>query len=542
MLNDTPKKGPPPPPRTTKSAELSNQSATVPAIAPPVATPPPVAQTAKPPKQSHLPPVSHDLSSTDNAASPASELDGNGELGERSLLERLAWRETPSWLVSMIVHLAIILLLAIVPLSERIGNAINLLSSDSFSEGTEDLSSYELSPMESDSEMEIPNVEELSKIEIEEIDVPSVVPTVDLSSAEVSIKSGLIGRSGLMKETLLKAYGGTKGTEDAVAAGLDWLARHQRSNGSWSLVGPYKGGATTENESAATAMAMLAFLGAGHTHKSDSQYSKNVKNGMSFLLSIQDDEGFFAKKAIGNQRTYSQAQCTIAICELYGLTNDPLLEPVAMRAIRYAQRAQADDGGWRYNPREPGDMSVTGWYVMALMSARMAGLIVDSDKLDRVQNFLNKVQKKRTQTDPDPYGEAYSYMPYSKASPAMTAEGMLCRMYLGWKASDGRIVSGSEYLCENLINRDKDRISYYYWYYATTALHHVGGNYWKQWNESMKAHLPSMQEQSGPNKGSWDASGDPHDGGGGRLYATCFSIFCLETYYRHLPLNQYSAQ
>lgn len=454
------------------------------------------------------------------------------------LADLFAWRETPSWLVSLIVHLSIILLLAIVPLSEKIGNAITLLSSESFSEGTEELSAFEFNPIESDSEMDIPDLAELVTLEVEEIELPSAVPTVDLSSPDIAIKSGLIGRSGLMKETLLKAYGGTQGTEDAVAAGLEWLAKQQRSNGSWSLVGPYKGGANSENEPAATAMAMLAFLGAGHTHQSNTQYSKNVKNGMSYLLSIQDDEGFFAKRAIGNQQTYAQAQCTIAICELYGLTSDPILEPIAMRAIRYAIRAQADDGGWRYRPREPGDTSVTGWYVMALMSARMAGLAVESDRLDRVNNFLDKVQKRRDRLEPDKYGEAYSYMPYSKASPAMTAEGMLCRMYLGWKASDGRIVGGSEWLCENLVSTDRNRISFYYYYYATTALHHVGGEYWRRWNDAMKVNLPAMQEQSGLNKGSWEVSSDPHDAGG-RLYATCLAIYCLETYYRHLPLNQY---
>ena len=551
MLNNTPKNGPPPPPQQTVSGQsypiapgVDQELGGGNSMSPSGKLPPIVSSEALPPPIVSAPPLpvypdSINTGSEHNATEQTEAQDSESPK-LATLLERFAWRETPSWLVSMLVHLAIILMLAIVPLSERIGNAITLLSGESFTEGTEELSSYELSPIDSNSELETPSVEELAKIEIEEFDIPSVVPTVELSGTEFSIRSGLSGRTGFMKETLLKAYGGTKGTEDAVAAGLEWLALQQRSNGSWSLVGPYKGGASTENESAATAMALLAFLGAGHTHKSETLYSTNVQKGMKYLLSIQDEEGFFAKRALGNQRTYSQAQCTIAICELYGLTSDPILEQPAIRAIRYAQRAQGEDGGWRYAPRDPGDMSVTGWYVMALMSARMAGLLVESDKLDRVQNFLDKVQKRRDQAERDPYGEAYSYMPYSKPTLEMTAEGMLCRMYLGWKASDGRIIAGSEYLCEDLIVKG-GRVSYYYWYYATTSLHHVGGKYWETWNEAMKANLPAMQEQSGPNRGSWDSSRDPHGGGGGRLYATCFSIYCLETYYRHLPLNQYSA-
>jgi hypothetical protein len=461
----------------------------------------------------------------------------------KSVWEKFAIRETPSWLASLMVHLAIILMLAIVPLSQKLGSTIRILSGESETLGEEDVISTQLQSPEDTLEVMDVSSDQLSldTLKLDEaVPMPPTLSSDDLK-IESPVRSGLTGRVGPLKEALLKAYGGTQGTEDAVASGLKWLAKQQRSDGSWSLVGPYRGGASSENKPAASAMALLAFLGAGNTHKSG-EYQNTVNKGLKYILSLQDEDGFFAQTAVGNQRTYAQAQCTIAICELYGMTADESLEPIAMKAIRYAQDAQGKNGGWRYAPKEPGDMSVTGWYVMALMSARMGGLLVDSDVLENVHKFLDLVQRTARGNNRDPEGDRYAYQSYAASTPAMTAEGMLCRLYLGWAGNDRRIEKGSEMLCNNPVSRAENRRSFYYWYYATTTLHHIGGDYWRRWNDEMKVELPALQEKSGSNQGSWSAEDDPHEGGGGRLYSTCFAIYCLETYYRHLPLNSIQAE
>lgn len=365
---------------------------------------------------------------------------------------------------------------------------------------------------------------------------PSINSLTDLA-VPLTITNGLRGRTGAMKDALLKAYGGTQGTEDAVAAGLKWLATNQRKDGSWSLVGPYSDGGVNENKPAASAMALLAFMGAGHTHQSG-EYKEVVRKGITFVVKLQNKEGFFADQSAGNQRTYSHAQCSIAVCELYGMTGDKELRDAAQKSIRYAEKSQGKNGGWRYQPREAGDTSVTGWYVMALISARMAGLDVDSEVLERVHQFLDSVQRRAGSNRPDAEGERYAYMSYSAPTPAMTAEGMLCRLYLGWDTKEPRIVEGAEFLVGNPIAMEKDRVSYYYWYYATTTLHHIGGQAWTAWNQSMKEVLPKMQIASGKERGSWPTEEDNHANAGGRLYATCFALYCLESYYRHLPLSE----
>ena len=472
----------------------------------------------------------------------APKKEGSIDAPSQTWIERftpLSLRETPSWLISLTVHVALILILALIPISQRIGTSLSLLigMGDQQDIG-EDMSgtefqtdSSELEGMESLSTIAEPNLSEALATDFK--------PTLTNSDLAIpsSLSSGLRGRTGPMKDALLRAYGGTGGTEDAVQAGLKWLARNQRADGSWSLVGPYNDGGVTENKPAATAMALLAFMGAGNTHQVG-DYKANVLKGINALRKFQTTDGFFADQAVGNQRTYSHAQCTIAVCELYGMTGDTELREVAQKAVRYSEKAQGKNGGWRYLPREGGDTSVTGWYVMALISARMSGLDVDSEVLERVHAFLDTVQRLGRTTQVNPDGERYAYQSYSVATPSMTAEGMLCRLYLGWSTKDPRISSGAEFLCSQPFSTDKGRISYYYWYYATTTLHHIGGSTWKEWNEGMKSVLPRMQIDRGKEIGSWPPEEDPHEGGGGRLYATCFAIYCLESYYRHLPLSE----
>ena len=45
--------------------------------------------------------------------------------------------------------------------------------------------------------------------------------------------------------------------------------------------------------------------------------------------------------------------------------------------------SQHAEGGWRYQPGERGDLSVTGWYIMALASAQMSGIPVPDETLRR---------------------------------------------------------------------------------------------------------------------------------------------------------------
>ena len=167
-------------------------------------------------------------------------------------------------------------------------------------------------------------------------------------------------------------------SERAVNAALVWLANHQDYDGNWSLQGytqrckpatrPAPARANVSADAGATAMGLLPFLAAGQTHKSKGPYQDHIRQGIDWLISHQQPDGNLAKGAA--QMMYSHGLATIALCEAYGLTGDKQVGMAAQGAVNFILNAQnTADGGWRYNPKDPGDTSVVGWQLMALKSA-----------------------------------------------------------------------------------------------------------------------------------------------------------------------------
>jgi squalene cyclase len=438
----------------------------------------------------------------------------------------------------MVIHLILLLILAFI--STPAGNSIGTLLL-SIGQSVRD-SPVEFAEFEISTDNVLNDSEVLEEVEAE-IDFDSLFEDSDLTDIEdvvpVEVGEGALelvqpmfnGRSGATKAALLARFGGTLKTQDAVKRGLEWLKRNQTKDGSWSMRGPYNDAGFTENKTAATAMALLAFLGDGHTHmKGD--YQKVVERGMKWLVKQQDRQGFFAKDARSHEKMYAQAQATIAICELYGMTRDSWLRPHAQLAINFAEKAQSEAGGWRYEPKFDSDTSMTGWYVMALESGRAAKLEVNISVLTRVMLYLD---------DAASYdGAAYGYQARTDPSSAMTAEGLLCRQYIGWKRDHPPLVRGVSALLQDAPFDMADQ-DVYYWYYATQVLHHFGGSPWRRWNNVMKEELPKAQVKTGRESGSWAPQRDRWGKNAGRLYTTCLSIYCLEVYYRHMPIYDAAA-
>ena len=231
---------------------------------------------------------------------------------------------------------------------------------------------------------------------------------------------------------------------------------------------------------------------------------------------------------------YAHGQAAIALCEAYALTQDSKLRGPAQLAVDYIVKAQHSRGGWRYAPGQPGDTSVVGWQLMALRSAQMGYLEVPPEVFERANQFLDQVKT-------DSVGSTYGYMPGSAPTFTMTAEALLCRQYSGWPPNQPALLRGARGLVtENLPSQRGRQHSIYYWYYATQVMHHLGGDYWEQWNSRMRDLLVETQVKSGREAGSWDPFG-PHSGTGGRLYQTALSICTLEVYYRHMPLYRSTA-
>ncbi|NMC20821.1 MAG: terpene cyclase/mutase family protein, partial [Thermogutta sp.] len=319
--------------------------------------------------------------------------------------------------------------------------------------------------------------------------------------------------------------------------GLRWLARYQNADGSWSLhafnrapgaVGD-EDGLGQESDVAGTALALLPFLGAGQTHR-DGEYRSLVLKGLNWLVGRQKEDGDLRGSGIGDM--YAHGQATIVLCEAYAMTRDPQLRQPAQKALDFIVRAQHSAGGWRYDPGQAGDTSVLGWQLMALRSGKMAYLRVPDSAFAGASRYLDSAQADR-------YGGRYAYLPGGGGTPTMTAEALLCRQYLGWSRDHPGLEMGAYYLLnENRPSSQKLDTSmpwFYYIYYATQVMHHIGGDFWRLWNDAMKETLLTTQRKTGSLAGSWDPL-DQYGRQGGRIYTTALAICTLEVYYRHMPL------
>ncbi len=350
-----------------------------------------------------------------------------------------------------------------------------------------------------------------------------------LQAADASVQDKFKRRTPDGRGEGIRYGGGTPQSEEAVERAVRWLAAHQRQDGSWSFnhVGEFcqhycTNPGTEPSTTAATGMALLPFLGAGYTHK-QGEFQGVVQRGLDYLkrrgilISYGND-------LRDGSSMYGQALATIALCEAYGMTGDEELKEPAQRALDYIAYAQdLKSGGWRYNPGEPGDTTVTGWMLMALKSGQMANLNVQSPEIFAAQRFLDSVQNKD--------GSQYGYLD-RKPGQCTTAVGLLCRMYTGWRRTNPALVKGAAQLGK--WGPSKNNI--YFDYYATQVLFHFAGPEWDGWNRKMRDLLIKSQDRAGHAAGSWYFECPPHSTAGGRLYSTAMAAMILEVYYRFMPL------
>jgi len=350
-------------------------------------------------------------------------------------------------------------------------------------------------------------------------------------------------RSGGGRKKAIARFGGSPATESAVEAALRWLARHQEKDGHWD-------GKKLEGSKGAdvgiTGLALLAFLGAGHTEK-NGRYKDNVRRATKWLMEQQSPtDGMVGYKhrepGHGFGGGYLHPIGALALAEAYGMARNPAVGQSAQKAVEFSTKVhQVPYSGWRYRSKKDSDMSVTGWYVMQLKSAKIAGLKVDGSGFQGALNFVNKCTDKRGRVG---YRGA-------RGLPSTTGVGMVCRQFMGTANTDPVLKQGAEYLAEekNLPAYDKDNgrcqwgpCTYYHWYYGTLAMFQMGGGYWKTWNKELKTTLLPNQRKGGPMDGSKndvDGSWDPLckiDDRGGRVYTTAVGALCLEVYYRYLPM------
>ena len=467
---------------------------------------------------------------------------------------------TPAWFVSFLLHLIALLILALIVLGVDgpVKEAITLSTSldhnkregaDIRLENPLDRLQYDL-PLANQLDVD---EEELRKVLQQaeqdamelQVDHQPTAPLANIDDVRKNITTrqgplmSFAARDPRVRSEIVRKEGGTTLTEAAVARGLKWLASVQNQDGSWSLK-DYDDHDDPDNtgDAMATSLALLPFLGAGQTHEYG-RYKQNVAKGLAWLIDRQKADGDLRAGYTRNAGMYAHGQGAIVLCEALAMTGDEQLREPARKAIRFTERAQHSEGGWRYRPGQRGDTSVYGWHLMALQSARAPNLGLDVDKstMKLADYFLDKVSTTPPRRLRMPKGSIYTYQPGGDGTPVMTAEAILCRIYLGWKRDDPRLMAAVSWLVNDHLPTT-DEMNIYYWYYGTQVMHHYGGQAWEVWNDRMREILVGTQRTRGRHPGSWEPRNFRWGEQGGRIYTTALAVCTLEVYYRHLPIFQ----
>jgi len=303
----------------------------------------------------------------------------------------------------------------------------------------------------------------------------------------------------------------------ALNKSLDYLKKQQIENGTFP---------GNKGEGAGVVgLAVQAWLGATCLERDD---WKEIYSSLDYLETLyRDPETFSGDQfqklmhagCIGTNKDlmYEHGIALITFIESYAQGVEGRIPEIIRNGIEYLYRAQCTEkrpeilkgpiletsesyGGWRYTANATeADISVTGWQVIALAAAKIAGFDIDPHSLKAVTRFINTMHDEKT--------GSFGYRPSDKrVRPGRAGMGALSLQLLGEKNSpkipgairymfDKAPVWGGEY---------QGNYPFYYWYYGTRAAYLAGGEDWELWKNNMCGLLVRHQNPDG----SWNAFGN----------------------------------
>ncbi len=307
----------------------------------------------------------------------------------------------------------------------------------------------------------------------------------------------------------------------AVVKGLEALAALQEQDGAF-------GGGRLGRNVAVSSLACLAFMADGNL-PGRGEYAENVTRGLNYILANCTESGLIADDA-ANGPMYGHGFAALFLGEVYGMTAggpDTALaarvHEALVKSIRLIERTQNEQGGWRYNPVPyDADVSVTICQIMALRSARNAGIEVDKNVIDKAVRYVRQCQ--------NPDGGFRYQVELGASGWPRSAAGVASLFYAGIHEDDA-IDRGVKYLMnEALPGRGMGSRAHYHYghYYAVQAMYLAGGEAWATWWPAIRAELISQQTD----RGTW------RDNSIGDAYATAMNLIVLQMPKRYLPIFQ----
>lgn len=339
--------------------------------------------------------------------------------------------------------------------------------------------------------------------------------------------------------------------ESAVDRGLAHLASIQEEDGRF----PSEDAA----QPAVTSLAIMAFLSRGHM-PDEGKYGAKISQAIDFVLSTQKRRGYFSLLPVAppvshaspaQTVTYNHSIAGLMLGEVYGMTSgerSQKIEAAITTALIYHREVQtrqkekpSDIGGFRYGypegPNASSDMSVTGWALMFLRSARNAEFNVPKQYFDEGLDFVERCYERDAAQHEK---GVFRYRPLESdpaANPqitlANTASSMLTLILGGRHTHEGIATGASWFRSRDYPRPWQDGYYYLSSYYSSQATAQVGGDTWNQIFPQIARNLLAEQTK----EGNWPIAGGA-ERNYGTAYSTSLAILALTPAYQLLPIYQ----
>jgi hypothetical protein len=304
---------------------------------------------------------------------------------------------------------------------------------------------------------------------------------------------------------------------------MAYLASTQREDGSW----PGSFGSTTGIVASCT----LALLSGGHVPGSG-EHGASTAKATQYLISCAQPNGLIYKQGMQGAPMYHHGLATLALAEIWGMTQDLRVRDTVKRAVELIVATQNRKGGWRYQPRvSDDDLSVTVMMLMALRAAKDGGILVPKETIDLGIEYVKSCHSSKESGKEG----GFSYTPGNgKSGFALTGAGVLSLQVAGnYRAKE--VMEGVDYLVshEPVGKEPAEKEHYYYGqYYAAMGIYQAqsagewGRKAWNQWYPAITKSLISTQQADGRWSSGYDQ--DP----------TAMAVLVLNIPYRFLPIYQ----
>ena len=334
-----------------------------------------------------------------------------------------------------------------------------------------------------------------------------------------------------------------KRVDSSTDRALVWLASGQSRTGDGSFVAPANG------QPGVTGLSTMAFLSKGHV-PGGGKYGDNLNAAVDYILSCQRSDGLIAggpggRRFHGKTAIYNHAIAGLVLCQVYGMVDRDRaaeIERVVPKALKFTRKRQTlpksypeEKGGWRYfyegNPES--DLSVTGWQMMFLRSAKNPGFDVPQQHVDEALKYVRSCWNEKE--------GVFYYMTtpgQRRWSRGMCGVGIISLTMAGEHQTPMAKKAG-RFILRNSFQRFGDRVGggerwFYSAYVCSQAMSQLGGQYWERFYPSLVETVLSTQRPDG----SWPAEPYSGDSQYGNACTTNFSILAMTPPLQLLPLYQ----